>query len=222
MSDFTLNTTARTQTGRSASRRLRRANQIPAILYGKHSEPASLVIAAPEFRRLLKVMGGRAVLVELNQEGSSDKTLSYLQEVQRDPLTNNYLHIDFHEVKAGEKIDLQVPVTITGESAGVKNQNGVLEITTHELHVRCLPKDLPATISVDISALDVGEMIKVSELTAIDGVEFLDDEGQPVVICAEAVEEIVEEVVEEAATDRKDEGAEAAPAAEADAEAEKK
>ena len=222
MSDFTLNTTARTQTGRSASRRLRRANQIPAILYGKHSEPASLVIAAPEFRRLLKVMGGRAVLVELNQEGSSYKTLSYLQEVQRDPLTNNYLHIDFHEVKAGEKIDLQVPVTITGESAGVKNQNGVLEITTHELHVRCLPKDLPATISVDISALDVGEMIKVSELTAIDGVEFLDDEGQPVVICAEAVEEIVEEVVEEAATDRKDEGAEAAPAAEADAEAEKK
>lgn len=203
MSDFILNTTARTQTGRSASRRLRRANQIPAVLYGKHTDPESLVVEAPEFRRLLKAMGGRAVLVELKKAGESDTSLSYLQEVQRDPLTNNYLHIDFHEVKAGEKIDIDVPVTIIGEAPGVKNQNGVLEITTHELQVRCLPKDLPATITVDISSLEIGEMIKVSELTAIDGVEFLDDEGQPVVICTEAVEEIVEEVVEEVATDEK-------------------
>jgi len=203
MSDFILNTTTRAQTGRSASRRLRRANQIPAVLYGKHTDPESLVVEAPEFRRLLKAMGGRAVLVELNRAGDSETALSYLQEVQRDPLTNNYLHIDFHEVKAGEKIDLHVPVIITGESEGVKNQNGVLEITMHELEVRCLPKDLPATITVDISALEVGEMIKVSELTAIDGVEFLDDEGQPVVICTEAVEEIVEEVEEVAVTDEK-------------------
>ncbi len=219
MSDFILNTTARSQKGRSASRRLRRANQIPAVLYGKHTDPVSLVVEAPEFRRLLKAMGGRAVLVELNREGESDKTLSFLQEVQRDPLTNNYLHIDFHEVKAGEKIDLHVPVTITGESNGVKNQNGVLEITTHELHVRCLPKDLPATISVDITELEVGKMIKVSELVAIEGVEYLDDEGQPVVICTEAVEEIVEEAVEETASGEKAEGAEAAAG---EAEAEKK
>ncbi len=217
MSDLILNTTTRTQTGRSASRRLRRANQIPAVLYGKHTDPESLVVEAPEFRRLLKAMGGRAVLVELKKAGDNENSLSYLQEVQRDPLTNNYLHIDFHEVKAGEKIDIHVPVTIVGEALGVKNQNGVLEITTHELQVRCLPKDLPATITVDISNLEVGEMIKVSELTAIDGVEFLDTENQPVVICTEAVEEIVDEAVEEAAPEEKAE-ATAAPAEEEDDE----
>lgn len=216
MSDFTLNTTARTQTGRSASRRLRRANQIPAVLYGKHTNPESLVVEASEFRRLLKAMAGRAVLVELNKEGDSKKSLSFLEEIQRDPLTNNYLHIDFQEVKAGEKIDVHVPVIITGESLGVKNQNGVLEITTHELQVRCLPKDLPATIVVDITELEVGEMIKVSELTTIVGVEFLDNESQPVVICTEAVEEVVDEVAAEATPDAKVEGA--APTAEAEPE----
>ena len=190
MSEYILNTKARTQKGRSASRRLRKANCIPAILYGKHTKPESLVVETPEFTRLLKAVAGRAVLVELNCEGRSEKALSFLQEVQRDPMTDRFLHIDFQEVKAGEKIELDVPVRTKGESIGVKSQNGVLEILTHELRVRCLPKDLPAIIEIDVSELEVGEVIKVSELTAISGVEFLDIKGQPIVSCVEPVEEI--------------------------------
>lgn len=189
---FTLNVTARAQTGRSASRRLRKVNRIPAILYGKHTKPESLSIDAPEFVRLLKSVGDRAVLVQL-QLDKGRKGLSFLQEVQRDPITDKYLHVDLQEVKADEKFEIRVPVHLTGESFGVKNQSGVLETNAHTLRIRVLPKDLPEAISVDVTELKVGETIKVGSLKPIAGVDFLDPKGQPVVSCVEPVAEIVQE-----------------------------
>ena len=195
---FTLNVFARAQTGRSASRRLRKANRVPAILYGKHTKPEALAIDAPEFVRLLKSVGDRAVLVQL-QGDKANKALSFLQEVQRDPLTDKYLHVDLQEVKSDEKFEIRVPVHLTGESFGVKNQSGVLETASHALRIRVLPKDLPEAIVVDVTELKVGETIKVGELKPIAGVEFLDPKGQPVISCVEPVAEIVQEVAAAAA-----------------------
>ena len=191
---FILNVVTRAQTGRSASRRLRKANSIPAILYGKHTDPEKLAIDTPEFVRLVKAVAGRAVLVELHRKDKEVKALSFLQEVQRDPMTDKYLHIDLQEVKADEKMEIRVRVHAIGESFGVKNQSGVLEIATPQLRIRCLPKDLPSVIEVDVTELKVGETFKVAELKAISGVEFLDSKGQPVVSCVEPVAEIVQEV----------------------------
>ncbi len=191
---FKLNVTARAQTGRSASRRLRKANRVPAILYGKHTSPESLSVEGPEFIRFLKSVGGRSVLVELARTDKVEKALSFLQEVQRDPITDKYLHIDFQEVKANEKFEIRVAVRVSGESFGVKNQSGVLEMNTQQLRVRCFPKDLPEAITVDVTELKVGETIKVSGLKPIEGVEFLDLKGQPIVSCVEPVAEIVQEV----------------------------
>lgn len=189
--NYTLNVETRAQTGRSASRRLRKAKRIPAILYGKHSNPETLSVDTPEFVRLLKAVAGRAVLVELNRTDKAVKSLSFLQEIQRDPMTDSYVHIDFQEVKADEKIEIRVPIRVTGESFGVKNQNGVLEIATHELRIRCLPKDLPGIIEIDVTELEVGKTIKVAELKPLSGVEFLDQKGQPIVACVEPVAEEV-------------------------------
>src|SRR5436305_12333394 len=97
---FKLNVATRAQTGRSASRRLRKANRVPAVLYGKHTKPEALSIEGPEFVRLLKVVGDRAVLIELQRDGNP--ALSFLQEVQRDPITDRYLHVDLQEVKSDE------------------------------------------------------------------------------------------------------------------------
>lgn len=205
---FTLNVAARAQTGRSASRRLRKANRIPAILYGKHTNPESLSIEAPEFVKLLKSVGDRAVLLQL--QGDNSKALSFLQEVQRDPITDKYLHVDLQEVKADEKFEIRVPVHLTGESFGVKNQSGVLETATHLLRIRVLPKDLPEAIVVDVTELKVGETIKVGSLKPVPGVEFLDAKGQPVVSCVEPVAEIAAET---AAAATPAAGAAAAPAA---------
>jgi large subunit ribosomal protein L25 len=209
-----LNVTSRPQTGRSASRRVRKANQIPAIVYGKHSKPEALAVDAPEFIRLLKALSGRALLIELNRKDSSAKALTFLQEVQRDPITDKYLHLDLQEVKANEKLEIRVPLLITGESFGVSKQNGVLEIGAHALRVRCFPKDLPPVIEVDVTELKVGETLKVGTLKPIAGVEFLDVKGQPVVSCVEPVGEIASAAPAAAAAAAKPAaGAAAAPAA---------
>lgn len=192
---FQLNVSPRAQTGRSASRRLRKANRVPAVLYGKHTSPESLSVEVPEFGRLVKAVAGRAVLVELQRSDKPEKALSFLQEVQRDPITDRYVHIDFQEVKADEKFEIRVAVRVSGESFGVKNQSGVLEMNTQQLRVRTLPKDLPEAIIVDVTELKVGETIKVGELKPMPGVEYLDAKGQPVVSCVEPVAEIVQEVV---------------------------
>ena len=191
---LTLNVFPRTQTGRSASRRLRKANKVPAILYGKHTSPEKIALEGTELVKLLKAVAGRSVLIELQVPERAEKPLSILQEIQRDPITDKYLHVDLHEVKADEKFEIEVPVHIFGESFGVKNESGVLEIASHTLKVRCLPKDLPAVIPVDVTPLKVGETVKVSEMKPIPGVEFLDHKGQPVVSCVEPVAEIVVEV----------------------------
>lgn len=190
---FKLNVTARAQTGRSASRRLRKVNRVPAILYGKHTSPESLSVEGPEFIRLLKSVAGRAVLIELARADKAEKALSFLQEVQRDPITDKYLHIDLQEVKPDEKFEIRVAIRVSGESFGVKNQSGVLEINTQQVRVRCLPKDLPEAVVVDVTELKVGETIKISGLKAIAGVEFMDLKGQPIVSCVEPVAEIVQE-----------------------------
>jgi large subunit ribosomal protein L25 len=207
---LTLHVTPRAQTGRSASRRTRKASQIPAILYGKHVKPETIAIDNAEFVRLRKAVSGRALLIELERPDRTDRTLSFLQEIQRDPITDRYLHVDLHEVKADEKFEIDVPVQTVGESFGVKNQSGVLEMAAHRLRIRCLPKDLPALIPVDVTELKVGETIKVAELKPIPGVEYRDLKSQPVVACVEPVAEIVQEV---AATATPAEGAAAAPGA---------
>lgn len=186
---FKLKVSARAQTGRSASRRLRKDNHVPAILYGKHTIPESLSVEGPEFIRLLKSVAGRAVLIELSRE-KGESALSFLQEVQRDPITDKYVHIDLQAVKADEKFEIRVPVQVVGESFGVKNQSGVLERNVHQLRIRVLPKDLPEAIQVDVTELKVGETIKVGSLKPIPGVDFLDVKGQPVVSCVEPVGEI--------------------------------
>ena len=193
---FILNVSPREGTGRSASRRLRKQDRIPAILYGKHTAPITLAVEGPEFVRLVKAIGDNAALIEL--KGTKEQALSILQEVQRDAMTDRYLHVDLHEVKADEKMEINVPVHTSGESTGVKNEAGVLEATSHTLRIRCLPRDLPAFIDVDGTELHVGQTIHIRELKPVSGIVFLGDKNQPVVSCVQPVEEIVEAVVEAA------------------------
>lgn len=176
----TLKVSQREETGRSASRRLRKADQIPAILYGKHSDPVKLSVGNRDFVKMLRSIAGRKTIIELEREGS-DKALSFLQEVQRDPITDRYLHADFQEIHADEKFEVEVPVVVKGSSVGVRMHNGVLEIAAHSVRVRCLAKDLPGAIEIDISELDVEDSVKVSGLPALEGVEYRDPAGQAVI-----------------------------------------
>ena len=196
MKQLKLNVSTRQGRGRGASRRDRSAGKIPAILYGKNNEPVQLTVATPEFRRLVKAIGGSASLIEIQRPDGSP-TLSFIREIQRNPITDEFVHIDLHEVAAGEKMSVVVTVHAIGESTGVKNEAGVLEVVSHQVHIRCLPKDLPEFIEVDVTELAVGHTIHISELKPIPGVEFLDHADQPVISCVEPAKE--EEVVVAAA-----------------------
>ncbi len=191
MKKYQLTVTPREGTGRSASRRLRKAEKIPAILYGKHTKPENLAVNAPEFVKLLKEIRGSAALIELKREAGA-AALSFLQEIQRDPITDRYLHLDLQEVKENEKMIINVTVHVVGEAYGVKTEGGILETASHRLRIRCLPKDLPAFIEVNVTDLKVGGAIHVGELKPIAGVEYLDDKNLTVVLCVEPpAEEVV-------------------------------
>ncbi len=209
MKKYQLTVTSREGTGRSASRRLRKAEKIPAILYGKHTKPETLAVNAPEFVKLLKEIAGRAALIELKRDAGAS-ALSFLQEIQRDPITDRYLHVDLQEVKENEKMVISVTVRVTGEAYGVKTEGGILDVATKRLRIRTLPKDLPDFIEIDVTELKMGKAIHVSDIKATPGVELLDDAQQAVVLCVAPPEE---EAAATAAAAAPAEGAAAAPAA---------
>jgi large subunit ribosomal protein L25 len=167
------------------------------------------------------------LLVDLTVEKDArSKRLALVQEVQHHPLSGKVMHVDFHEVAETEKVTVSVPVETVGEPAGVKNGGGTLEHILHKLKVRCLPKDLPEQITLDVTALEIGKSIHIADIVAPAGVEIMGEKTRTVVAVAapRAEEEVV--VAAPAAGDvemtkeKKEEGAEgAAPAAKGDAKA---
>lgn len=157
---------------------MRREGLIPGILYGKSAENVNLKVSAREFHHLLSQSASENVLIDLDIEG--EKKLALIQQVQHDPLSGGILHADFHAVSETEKLSATVPVELTGSSPGVK-AGGIADLQLHEVHVRCLPKDLPEILLVDISSLELGDSLHVSELAYPEGVEP-DTEGSVVVV----------------------------------------
>jgi len=129
--------------------------------------------------------------VNVETEGKT-ALLSDIADIQRDPVADKFLHVDFHEVSQTEKMATLVPLEFFGESIGVKNSGEVFDMARHEVSVRCLPADLPSSIRVDISGLDVGNIIHISDLGIPSGVEIIGDPATPVISCNTIAEETVE------------------------------
>src|SRR5690606_22908083 len=137
MKQLKLNVQSRNESGRGPARRLRASGSIPAVLYGKHTEPASLAVEKKEIDRLLKEAAGTTALVQLSRDGGKP-VLSLLQEMQRNPVTDQILHIDFQEVSTREEMLTHVNIQLVGEAYGVKNQNGTLDFVSYTVDIRCL------------------------------------------------------------------------------------
>jgi large subunit ribosomal protein L25 len=179
----------REKMGRGPARSLRRSGQIPAVIYGK-SGVRHLAVNATDFRLLMRAVAGTAALVEISDQAGA-ATLSLLQEIQRDARTDHFVHIDLKEVSANEQMYATVPVRVFGEAIGVKMEGGIVEVGRHEIEVKCLPKDLPDFISVDVSELHAGDSIHVSDLKPIEGVIFAEDADEVIAACViPAVEEV--------------------------------
>ena len=178
-----INAQPRTEAGRNAIKKIKQAGFVPAVIYGAKDAARNIQIVERELARLLDHATSESVLVEVNIEGSGSKT-ALIQEVQHHPVTGRVLHLDLHAVSMDELLTTEVAVTTTGEAAGVKTGGGVLEVILHTLHVECLPSDLPEAITVDVSALKIGEAIHVKDLQLPKGVTVTNDADLTVVSVA--------------------------------------
>jgi large subunit ribosomal protein L25 len=157
--------------GKGASRRLRRANKVPAILYGGHREPRAL--ALDHTKLLLLLDNERFYSTIINLKVGDLNQAAILKDVQRHPAKNAIVHIDLQRVLDDESIRISIPLHFKGEAAapGVK-KGGLVSHLRNEIEVSCLPKDLPEFIEADLSGLDINQMLYLADLKLPEGVEI--------------------------------------------------
>jgi large subunit ribosomal protein L25 len=174
----------RLQAGRNAIKQVRANGAVPAVIYGAHEKPANLEVDRKAIETVLAHAASEHILVDLEIAGSGSK-LSLIQEVQHHPVRGDILHIDFHAVSMNETITSEVPVEVTGEAIGVKTHGGLLQQQLRSLEIECLPQNLPDFITVDVSALNIGDSIHVKDLVLPEGVTALVDGDITVVLVSE-------------------------------------
>lgn len=212
--------------GRRFAKHSRAQGLIPAVIYGAHTQSTQIQVAEMEVARIFKHATSENMLVQLTVEekGRSAERLAFIQEIQRHPLTDRILHLDFHEIRSDEKLRARVPIFALGEPEGVRTGGGVLEQALRELEVECLPKDLPERVEIDVSALLIGGNIHVKDLKVPANVTVISHADVSVFIvlaptkeeeAAPAATEMKEpEVIREKKAEGEEEG-ETKPAAEA-------
>ena len=173
MATVSLNAKPRTETGKGVARKLRAAGEVPGVIYGHSRDPQPLTVNAREFNRLAERVRITSTVIELALDGKVAKTL--IRELQRDPLNRATLHIDFQELVAGEKVNVNVPLRFVGTPEGVKTGGGILEEIVHSVEVRVDPSNIPDHIDVDVTSLTIGHGLHVRDLKLPEGVEVLDD-----------------------------------------------
>jgi len=209
--------------GKQNAKRIRSRGEIPAILYGEKLESVALTLDARDLRVALSTPSGRNVIIQLGIEGDSNVTRAVIRDMARDPVTRTVLHVDFQRISENKPVVMHIPVRLTGESLAVKEGRGILDHTMRQLEVKCLPRDIPEHIDVDITTLEVRHAIHVSDLV-VGNVELLDNPERPVVevlqptLFKEPTEEVAEGELEGEAAETAEGEAEggAEPAAEGD------
>ena len=181
----------RTKTRTRESRRLRRGGRVPAVVYGA-AETESISLDTKEAQRLFR-HASESTIISLSTDAGERDVL--IKDYQTDRITDTLLHIDFLQVVAGQALRTHVPLHFIGIPIGVR-EGGILEALLRELHVECLPKDLPESLDVDIEGLDSGDSIHVRELDTPDRVRVLSPPDQVVCLVAHRLAEEEEEVDE--------------------------
>ena len=190
MATAQLSATPRTSSGKGPARSLRSAGRIPGVVYGHAREPQPLTLDTREFEKLLSHIAAESTVIELSLDGQTTKTL--IREIQRHPFKRQILHVDFQELVAGEKVQVNIPIVLMGVPEGVRASGGVMDQTLRELSIRVDPSAIPDHIEVDVTGVQIGHSIHVSELSLPEGVEVLNDPEAPVCVVA-APRAVVEE-----------------------------
>jgi large subunit ribosomal protein L25 len=219
-----LNAQKRDETGKGVARKLRAAGRVPAVVYGKDEDPLAVSIDAREAMHLFQAISVDNTIINVQVEGEAEDMETLVREVQVHPFRADLLHVDFYRIQRGVAIEVDIPVQFEGTPSGVREGGGLFEVILHDLRVKCMPSKIPETIVIDVTGLEVGDSLHVSDIEAPEDVEFVSDDMRT--ICSVALPKVVEEAeLEEAIEGELEEGelegdARAAPEAEQEAEGE--
>ena len=195
----------RSESGKRVAKDLRKKDTIPAVVYKGGKDAIKLQLSVRELERVLHTKAGENVIVTLKiaggEKSAKDKTV-LIKEIQREPIKDRILHVDFNEISLTETLKVNVPLAARGEPAGVKVDGGVLEHVMRELQVECLPTAIPERLEIDVSNLKIGESVFVKNIAVPEGVKILND-GELIVMIVKPpkVEVPKEEVLAEGAVE---------------------
>jgi len=190
-----LQTTVRKSTGNSPARSLRRSGYIPAVLYGRKTDSILLSVNIKDLEQVFKQGNVSQVVLNLViQNGKKITKAAMVKELQTHPVSGNFIHIDFYEIDMKRQIKVMVPVITQGHPIGVEN-GGMLNIVRRELELLCLPGDIPETIEIDVTDLDIGDSIHMEDIQLGENIELSEDANYTVVtvLSPKLEEEVAEE-----------------------------
>jgi large subunit ribosomal protein L25 len=167
MSEATLTADPRTETGSRAAGRYRREGLVPAVVYGLETEATSVTVNARELQRILSGASGANTLITLKVGGNDELALA--RQIHRHPVKGTLIHVDFVRVRADQEISAEVPIHLEGEAEGAK-RGGYLEQLMFSLTITAVPRDIPQSIAHDVSAMEIGDQLHVSDLAIPAGV----------------------------------------------------
>jgi large subunit ribosomal protein L25 len=159
--------------GRKHVRAVREAGDIPGVIY-RTGESTPIAINARDLRHAVTGPGGMHALMDVVVDGGKTARAAIIKDIQVDPVRDRVVHVDFHEIPLDQKIATVVPIHLEGSPAGV-NMGGVLSQPTHEVNISVLPTEIPESLSADVSGLEIGGSLRLADIAAPEGVEFLDD-----------------------------------------------
>jgi large subunit ribosomal protein L25 len=197
MSDMTIEVQRREERGTNSNRRLRARGLIPAVVYGAGKETVPIQVDRKTLLDMMKASGSDNPIFLLQLAGSGKERHAMIRDLQVHPISRQVLHIDFQRVIMTEKLRVQVPVELTGTAYGVKTEGGMLDFVLREVHVECLPGDIPKQIELDVTPLHVGQHVEAGQLDLPKGVTLVEDPDRVIVSLVHAKVEAVPE--EEAA-----------------------
>ncbi len=193
----------REEFGKELSSRMRKSGLVPAIVYKQGTKALPLKVSASELFHALHTSAGGNVIINLKiasddkeKSGKNDKTV-IIKEIQYHPIRGDVLHLDFHEISLTDNINVTIAIETKGEPEGVKSDGGILDHPTKELHIECLPTEIPERIDVHVEMLKMGEGIRVKDLDIPEGITVLNDPEQTV--CSVVAPKVEEEISEEEA-----------------------
>jgi large subunit ribosomal protein L25 len=200
MAAIQLDSEKRSTTGKGSARKLRSMGRLPVILYGPETSPIRLSI---DYKQLDKILRGKSAEniifdLSLDSNGKNQSKRVMIKEIQRDPVTRDYLHVDFYEISMEKELEVDIPVYLVNTPIGV-TEGGILEHIRRELKVSCMPENLVDKIEIDVSGLTIGQSVHIGDITFPPGLKSIEDGDLTIAtVVAPAIEEEKVEAEEEA------------------------